>query len=517
MTKREYMHMIFATTDKYLSSSATKDFLRNFNNLSNWAKKDYEGKNFFAREKDDRFIQKLLKTLSAIVEGNIASIENLKSSVNTNAVIYTQALKSLQEKRTTPKAKREKYEKWENLLVDICAAFYTNTFISNFLISILSKPSFPAKIEDADPFTDKVMYFFYYGKNADSHRAKAEKIYNLISQHDINIIKLMKKASSYSNDIYEIFSKEWNYHIPVIVDKFDKHFFVQNKKTQAPSDFVKLVDQEYPVLDTRFTRSGPVQFPMDLFMRTKLTEERVSMLLELITSKKSDPNISEYIRSIIMFEKKYAKTHKSYTYKGENYIQLMYERVASTNSISAFRIFDSIFPIKDCVKNPWSPLFTIQGIKIKQVQYCIDIGVDLNKEDSIIGRRVAIDKRSCALFGYDKKSKVLLYLISKGMKITKPSIYYMIAIENRDWDLLDFIVTQEPVETSDNFPLRTALYEQNLEICWFLFDQYKNPEDALYVIRDVANMKIGTDKSMHAAKQMLREIKESGGIAKFLS
>lgn len=505
MNVKDYRHLLFQSTEKDVTSAASTDFFRNFTNLSKWAKKDYEGKDFFTREHDDKYINRLIRSLREIVEGNIHDIQYLMDTKNTTSTVYTKALKAIRENRITPKMRREYYEKWEDVAVRIFKAFYTNIFISNFLISISSSRLNPEKIEDADPFTDKVMYFFYYGKNAEKHCRTAVDISKLISRVDIEIIQKMKKASSYSCDVFSLFTVEWNEHVPAIASYMEEYSIITPKFHTPSSEFVKLVDQEYPVLDKRFSRSGPVMYPMDMFMRSKLIEDRVNMLLDLISSKKHDDHIADYIKSIIAFEKKYAMEHKSYSYKGENYIQLMYEKIVKGGSFSAFKIFDEVFPIHSYVKNPWSPLFTINDFKSKQLTYCLSHNVDLNKEDGILGRRIAMDPKVSISLGFDTVSKALSDLMQKGMELRFPSSYYMIAIENKDWNLLNFLSGIVSVEIDNDFPLRTAIYEGNMKICWFIFERYQNEEDALKVVRSMAKMPTGCNRTIDNAKVMLSE------------
>ena len=98
------------------------------------------------------------------------------------------------------------------------------------------------------------------------------------------------------------------------------------------------------------------------------------------------------------------------------------------------------------------------------------------------------------------------YLMSKGMAIENASFYYMVAIEQHNRILLDWLCKNVDPSTDDNFPIRCAMYETSRSMCYAIMDAYTDKEDCIAAIKEIANLSCGDSGQINFAKSLLKEM-----------
>lgn len=509
MNLQDYRFMTYRLVCKNIETRGSKDIIRNFNKLSSWGSKDYSGKEFFNREHDKVFISKIVNSLDSIIKASSERIQKWDMRRNEDDENYRRILGILRAEKTSREEKKDAFSEWEAGLREACEDYFTNLFYANMVLIATDHSRKRMEINDIDPFAERVDYFFYNGTKAKEREKGARDSYNLLSLYYLDNLKDLMLYTLLNIEAWERFDLEWNHRLPEILKHVNDDLFSRYRNIKKPVEFVALVDHEYPILDTRFSKYGDVKHPLDIFMRATKVEERVSMLLELIKSKKNDSeNVAKYIRSIIDYEKEYSLTHSSYRTVSDNYIQEMYNAVVRNGSFSLFKIFDSIFHIKESIKEPWSSLYTWKGIKFDHIRYLLDQEVDLNLEDGILGLRIVGDPDIKYFFGYHKKSDMLNFLVNKGLRITDITMYYLFAIENRNLDVLYFLKDKGDVTEVDDFALRAALHSGSLKMSWIIYDFHEDKDYAKQTIWTMAELpeSPGCTTAIKTAKQMKHEI-----------
>lgn len=493
-------------------SSRKKNFFQAFVDLAKLAEKDYANKNT-----DAPIIKKEIDNALFIVKKSEEAILDLKAQEETLDTEYRKILQILRSNNSSSDEKKKAYLKYENRLIEICRQYFTNRFFATAILIGSGKRSSVSQKNYTNPFDARIDKVFFTKKNSGGKRSDAMNIYSMLYSENMDVLGSMSSYALLYSDIWKIFIKEWDFHIGEITKYIDEEI-IKSRKNKTPSDFVTLVNVAYPEFDSTFRTRGPAKHPMDAFMRCSSYENKANMLLELIKDKKSDPEgVSEYIKKIIAFEKKYAMRHPDYTTAYNKYYQIMYDLIAEEGSLSLFTLFDQVFSIKDNINEPWSPLTDRSSIREKHIQYLIEHNVNLNLEEGIIGLRLIQIPGFASLIGFKDKTQALDYFMSKGYVINDPTAMYFLCIDNHDIPMIKFLINKIGVQWEDNYPLRAALFYGNLRVCWMIYDAYGDDEsiaekeiEYLLKYKTIPDMK----PVIESAKKMYLTIQETKKYAK---
>lgn len=511
MNINDYRLMTYQSVNKKVITSGKRNFFEEFSELAKWANKDYSGKDFFSKDIDAPNIKKTIDTIISIVKESEETILKLRARENDLDSEYRQILQVVRSTKSTFDEKKEAYLKYSDRLKLICKNYFTNRFFATMILVGSGKRSSSPQKGYINPFDDKIDKLFFSKKTSETNRSDAMHIYNMLYSDYMEELNIISQYALLYSDIWKIFIKEWDFHIGEITKYVDDSIITSHRSNKSPSEFVDLVNKEYPVFDSAFHEKGSIKHPMDAFMRCSIDEDKARMLLELIQDNDTDPEgVEKYIKSIITFEKSYMESHPEYKSGYTKYYQIMYDLVAKDGSFSLFTLFDKVFSIKDVIKEPWSPLTDASPIRGKHIKYLIDQGVNLNLEKGILGIRILQIPKISSMLGFKKKSEAIEYLISKGYSIQDPSSMYLICIDHRDVSMIKFLIEKVGVEWDDNYPLRAALFYGNPRFCWMIYDAYKDSSVADEEIHHIANLGLIPDmeQEVEAAKIMELTIQE---------
>ncbi len=508
----DYRCMTYQAVNRKVITSGKRNFFEDFEELAKWAKKDYSGKDFFAKDNDAPNIKKAIDNLLLVIKESEESILNLRAHEEDLDTEYRQILQIIRSTKSSSEEKKEAYLKYADRLRMICRHYFTNRFFGTAILVGSGKRKESKQQEYFNLFDDKIDKLFFTKKSSENKRSDAVNIYNMLSSNYMETLGVISQYALLYSDIWKIFAKEWDFHIAEITKYVDDSLITAHRSNKSPSEFVELVNKDYPKFDNSFDEKGPVKHPMDAFMRCTVDEEKAKMLLELIQDKESDTEgVSEYIKKIITFEKKYIVSHSDYKPGYRRYYQIMYDLVVKDGSFHLFKLFDKVFSIKDTIKEPWSPLTDSSPIRYNCIQYLIDHDVNLNLEKGILGLRVMQIPKISSMLGFKKKMDAMEYLMSKGYVIQNPATMYFVCIDRHDISMVKFLIEKAGVKWDENYPLRTALFYGNLRICWMIYDAYGEDQSiADTEIARIATMKAIPDieSEIEFAKEMNRTIQE---------
>ena len=516
MTLNEWREMIYQEVNEKIDRDMNKNFFARFYSLGKWAQK-FESSDNKQKFLQTKFVLTDIRKMKRIIEESSARIEYLNAQRYKHEETYEYLIKLLQSANSTTLDKQRTIKKYQTEIINICMEYYIFTFLSAMLMAARYPEKYstnPAKVESVDPFSSRIYGFFYFRKGHSSNTSIAisiSKLFDAFETHEDENLnhKIMYYIKFYHESIWEMFDSEWKSKMVRLSELIPDNLYPKKLKNNYADLFLTVVDKQYPYLDTEYHGPSHKDHPMEIFMRRNIVEDRVAMLFTVLKSKGKDGYVGDYIRGILLELKNHIKTMEGNTAKISSYIQLLYQycvddcvRSKSTDLLDAF---NECFDINTYVREPWSPLFNLNGCYEDIIRFNIEHEVSFNKEGSIFGR-LACRNPGPAILGYKTKADLMDYLVSKGMVIEDASFYYMAAIEQHNTILLNWLCKNVDPSTDDDFPIRCAMYETSRSMCYAIMDAYTDKEDCIVAIKEIANLSCGDSDQIKFAKSLLKEM-----------
>ena len=516
MTLNEWREMIYQEVNEKIDRDMNKNFFARFYSLGKWAQK-FESSDNKQKFLQTKFVLTDIRKMKRIIEESSARIEYLNAQRYKHEETYEYLIKLLQSANSTTLDKQRAIKKYQTEIINICMEYYIFTFLSAMLMAARYPEKYstnPAKVESVDPFSSRIYGFFYFRKGHSSNTSIAisiSKLFDAFETHEDENLnhKIMYYIKFYHESIWEMFDSEWKSKMVRLSELIPDNLYPKKLKNNYADLFLTVVDKQYPYLDTEYHGPSHKDHPMEIFMRRNIVEDRVAMLFTVLKSKGKDGYVGDYIRGILLELKNHIKTMEGNTAKISSYIQLLYQycvddcvRSKSTDLLDAF---NECFDINTYVREPWSPLFNLNGCYEDIIRFNIEHEVSFNKEGSIFGR-LACRNPGPAILGYKTKADLMDYLVSKGMVIEDASFYYMAAIEQHNTILLNWLCKNVDPSTDDDFPIRCAMYETSRSMCYAIMDAYTDKEDCIVAIKEIANLSCGDSDQIKFAKSLLKEM-----------
>lgn len=517
MRIEEYQNRIYDLTKDRLDGSKVYNVKAHFKTIGKWAMKYYDknDNNAIQTIQDKAFIS-AIENFMSFIDQSFDRINSYKKSLKERDKEHEYLVKFLRGYYNI-ETKRNSLEKWETYLVDVCHDYSICTFISYMLLSGSEayRGEDPSPEKTCDPFQARSYMFFFSGKNSSDHTRMSRMIFWMFS----NIFpKYLRKLMTYTKSIttiQDIFIMEWKTGIPDYCEYVNNNIIGVISREKASSEFIKIVDLKYPKLDvdidcnhiTDYEKINPVVY----FMSQKKIYDRSRLLIDLLKYKGNDGHVATYIHDLLNKEREIQVLTNPYlkNYTSQNaYIQLMYETICRSGNMTLLKLFNNCISIEKSVKEPWSPLFGLNGFDAKIIKFNIDSGVDVNREHGILGRQFAQAKVFSGFMGFKSRADILNWLIKeKGFRIQDPGMYYLSAIENNDNRLLWYLFDYTDIRCDDDLPLRTALFFKKISIAEDIMEEYEDINDAIEVLKGIANMEDSPMDSKRTAKRILNSIK----------
>ena len=516
MTLNEWRERIYQEVNDKVEHDMNKNFFARFYSLGKWAQK-FESSDNKKEFLQNRFILTDIRKMKRLIEESSARIEYLNAQRPKHEETYKNLIKLLQSANSTNLDKQRAVKKYQTEIINICLEYYIFTFLSAMLMAARYPEKYstnPAKVESVDPFSSRIYGFFYFRKGHSSNTSIAisvSKLFDAFETHEDENLnhKIMYYIKFYHESIWEMFDSEWKTKMVRLSELIPDNLYPKKLKNSYADLFLTVVDKQYPYLDTEYHGPFHKDHPMEIFMRRNIVEDRVAMLFTVLKSKGKDGYVGDYIRGILLELKNHIKTMEGNTAKIPTYIQLLYQycvsECVSSKSTYLMDAFNDCFNINTYVKEPWSPLFNLNGCYEELIRFNIEHEVSFNKEGSIFGR-LACRNPGPAILGYKTKADLMDYLVSKGMVIEDASFYYMAAIEQHNTILLDWLCKNVDPSTDDDFPIRCAMYETSRSMCYAIMDAYTDKEDCIMAIKEIANLSCGDSGQINFAKSLLKEM-----------
>lgn len=517
MTLYEWRERIYQEVNDKIENDKNKNFFARFYSLGKWAQK-FESSNDKKKEiQQNRYILTDIRKMKRLIEESAARIEYLITQRLKHEETYKNLINLLRSANSTTRDKQRAVKKYQTEIVNICLEYYIFTFLSAMLMAARYPEKYstnPAKVESVDPFSSRIYGFFYFRKGHSSNTSIAisvSKLFDAFETHEDENLnhKIMYYIKFYHESIWEMFDSEWKTKMVRLSELIPDNLYPKNLKNSHADLFLTVVDKQYPYLDTEYHGPSHKDHPMEIFMRRNIVEDRVTMLFTVLKSKGKDGYVGDYIRGILLELKNHIKSIEGNTAKISTYIQLLYQYCVddcvSSKSTYIMDAFNECFNINTYVKEPWSPLFNLNGCYEEIIRFNIEHEVSFNKEGSIFGR-LACRNPGPAILGYKTKADLMDYLVSKGMAIEDASFYYMAAIEQHDTILLNWLCKNVNPSTDDDFPIRCAMYETSRSMCYAIMDAYTDKEDCIAAIKDIANLSCGDSDQIKFARSLLKEM-----------
>lgn len=447
---------------------------------------------------------KNLKDLIELSKSQILQYVNFGFKYKSSITAYIRIIKS----KSPINTRADALHGFEVRYTEMCYNYMVYILLAQFLLvggdSSWKKGKSRARdLAFISDFDERIYRYFNQSKIADRHILLAKDFYYLLHNEKPDLLSDVIHYLKDAKGILNIFQDEWPTTLERVCSSVTISLFHRADEDNHTAIFMEAVNNKYPEEDFTIHKGGGSN-PAEIYIRYGRSEDRVDMLLALMKEKKDDPYLEKYVRDLLSSIHKHDIKIHTPTRLQINYFQALYERIVKSNSLSDLQIFDTCFSIKKNVVSPWSPLFSFSELRKEILEYCITVGVDLNLESGILGREIASSKLFTSLFEFNTKTKALEYLTSKGMELQDPGFYYMIAIENKDTDLLKFIMERTPIDVDDDFPLRVALFEQNLSICYFIISYYKS-EGVYDKLEKFCKISGFPSNSRETAKRILKE------------
>ncbi len=516
MTLYEWRKRIYQEVDDKADHDTNKNVFTRFYSLGKWAQK-FESADNKKEFLQNRFVLTDIRKMKRLIEESSARIEYLNAQRYKHEESYKNLIKLLQSANSTTLDKQRAVKKYQTEIVSICLEYYIFTFLSAMLMAARYPEKYstnPAKVESVDPFSSRIYGFFYFRKGHSSNTSisiSISKLFDAFETHEDENLnhKIMYYIKFYHEPIWEMFDSEWKTKMVKLSELIPDNLYPKKLKNSYADLFLTVVDKQYPYLDTEYHGPSHKDHPMEIFMRRNKVEDRVTMLFMVLKSKGKDGYVGDYIRGILLELKSHMKTIDGNTAKIPSYIQLLYQNCVSecvrSRSTNLMDVFNECFDINTYVREPWSPLFNLNGCYEDLIKFNIEHEVSFNKEGSIFGR-LACRNPGPAILGYKTKADLMDYLMSKGMVIEDASFYYMAAIEQHDTILLDWLCKNVDPSTDDDFPIRCAMYETSRSICYAIMDAYTDKEDCIAAIKEIAHLSCGDSGQINFAKSLLKEM-----------
>lgn len=516
MTLYEWREMIYQEVNEKIDRDMNKNFFARFYSLGKWAQK-FESSDNKKEFLQNRFVLTDIRKMKRLIEESTARIEYLNAHRYKHEESYENLIKLLQSANSTTLDKQRAIKKYQTEIINICMEYYIFTFLSAMLMAARYPEKYstnPAKVESVDPFSSRIYGFFYFRKGHSSNTSIAisvSKLFDAFETHEDENLnhKIMYYIKFYHESIWEMFDSEWKSKMVRLSELIPDNLYPKKLKNSYADLFLTVVDKQYPYLDTEYHGPSHKDHPMEIFMRRNIVEDRVAMLFTVLKSKGKDGYVGDYIRGILLELKNHIKTMEGNTAKISSYIQLLYQNCVDdcvrSKSTYLMDAFNECFDINTYVKEPWSPLFNLNGCYEEIIKFNIEHEVSFNKEGSIFGR-LACRNPGPAILGYKTKADLMDYLVSKGMVIEDGSFYYMAAIEQHNTILLNWLCKNVDPSTDDDFPIRCAMYETSRSMCYAIMDAYTDKEDCIMAIKEIANLSCGDSGQINFAKSLLKEM-----------
>lgn len=517
MTLYEWREMIYQEVNEKIDHDTHKNFFARFYSLGKWAQKFESSDNKQKEIQQNRYILTDIRKMKRLIEESAARIEYLNAQRPKHEETYKNLIKLLQSANSTNLDKQRAVKKYQTEIINICLEYYIFTFLSAMLMAARYPEKYstnPAKVESVDPFSSRIYGFFYFRRGHSSNTSIAisiSKLFDAFETHEDENLnhKIMYYIKFYHESIWEMFDSEWKTKMVRLSELIPDNLYPKKLKNSYADLFLTVVDKQYPYLDTEYHGPSHKDHPMEIFMRRNIVEDRVTMLFTVLKSKGKDGYVGDYIRGILLELKNHIKTMEGNTAKISSYIQLLYQNCVDdcvrSKSTDLMDTFNECFDINTYVKEPWSPLFNLNGCYEEIIRFNIEHEVSFNKEGSIFGR-LACRNPGPAILGYKTKADLMDYLVSKGMVIEDASFYYMAAIEQHNTILLDWLCKNVDPSTDDDFPIRCAMYETSRSMCYAIMDAYTDKEDCIAAIKEIANLSCGDSGQISFAKSLLKEM-----------
>lgn len=514
MRIEEYRDRIYRLTMDRMDGSKTYNIRTQFKSLGGWAKKYYSESAVLIRGKRD--LDDVVSNFMTFVDQSLERILSYKDTTHEKDKEHENLIRFLKGSYQLA-TKRNALEKWEDYLVNISYDYSICTFISYMLLvgSEAYRNDTPIPEKACDPFQARSHAWFFTGKASIEHQRLAKYIFWMFKERDQENLRKLMTYTKEIGTIRDIFATEWMVGIADYCGYVNKNILGTRAKSKTSVDFVNLVDKKYPKLDSNFdykdlkasTESNPVLY----FMSKRTIEERSALLIELLKAKGNDGFVVDYISALLDKEREIQFKVNPYTknYTGpDSYIQFMYENICRSGNMMLLKLFDECFSIKDKVRAPWSPLFTLDGYDSKFIKYNLDIGVDINREHGILGRQFALTKNFSGFLGYTAKADLLNYLVKeRGLVIRDPGMYYLSAIENRDNRLLWYLFDCADIRCDNDLPLRAALFFSRTSVAEDIMEEYEDTNEAIQVLEDIVKLKDAPYDSKKTAQSILQLIR----------